>query len=101
MITEQAVRDALRNVIDPEVGVNVVDLGLVYSIAIEAGAIRVQLAMTTPACPLVDHLVSESEAAIGAAVPATETVSIEVVDTPPWTPDMMSDVARQQLGWTH
>jgi metal-sulfur cluster biosynthetic enzyme len=97
--TEDAIRDALRCVIDPEAGLNVVDLGLVYGIDVSAGRIGVRMTMTTPACPLGDTLMESARAAIRAAAPKVPDIKIELVWDPPWNPGMMSDIARGHFGW--
>jgi len=97
--TEDAIRDALRYVVDPEVGLNVVDLGLVYGIEVSAERIGVRMTMTTPACPLGDTIMESARAAIHAAAPKVRDIKIELVWDPPWTPDMMSEIARGHFGW--
>lgn len=97
--TPDQLRDVLRVVVDPEVGVNIVDLGLVYNVAVSAAAVKVDLTMTSPACPLSDLVIADAEAALHAALPETCTVSIDLVWNPPWDPTMMSDKARENLGW--
>lgn len=97
--TENEVREALRTVIDPEVGINIVDLGLVYDIAVEPGRITVALTMTTPACPLGDLITGQARDAILMEAPEVDEVDIRLVWDPPWDPAMMSDAARKQLGW--
>jgi metal-sulfur cluster biosynthetic enzyme len=96
-MTEAGVREALREVVDPELGVNIVDLGLVYRIDIDADTARVTMAMTSPACPLRDYLEDLARSAVTAQFPDA-TVLIDIVTEPPWTEDMMTDAARQQLG---
>ncbi len=96
---EEAVRDALRSVDDPEVGMNIVDLGLVYRIDISPERVRVELTMTTPACPLGDLITDNCRRAVGALLPEGVGVDIELVWDPPWTPDRMSETARQTFGW--
>ncbi len=98
-MSPEAVRDALREVVDPEVGVNVVDLGLVYEVVVEGDAISVDLAMTSAACPLGSHLKGEAEAAIRRHLPAAGAVEVKLVNEPPWTPERMSEAARAALGW--
>ena len=98
MATETDVRDALRHVIDPEIGVNIVDLGLVYRIEVVGARVRITMTMTTPACPLADYLKELVTSAIRRVVPDAVGVEIDVVSEPPWDPDMMSDEARRQLG---
>lgn len=99
-MTPAGVRDALRLVIDPEIGMNVVDLGLVYGTDVTGGHVRVTMTMTTPACPLGESLTAEAEAAIRREVPGVTSVTVELVWEPPWQPAMMSDAAKEQLGWT-
>jgi metal-sulfur cluster biosynthetic enzyme len=97
--TSDAVRQALRDVIDPEIGMNIVELGLVYEADVVDGHVAVELTMTTPACPLGESIVEESKAAIQRHVPGVRSVRITLVWDPPWQPSMMSDAARKQLGW--
>ena len=97
--TEDAIRDALRYVVDPEVGLNVVDLGLVYGIETSAERIGVRMTMTTPACPLGDTIMESARAAVRAAAPKVPDIEIELVWDPPWNPNMMSEIAREHLGW--
>jgi metal-sulfur cluster biosynthetic enzyme len=97
--TEEEIRDALRFVVDPEVGLNVIDLGLVYGIEVSAERIGVRMTMTTPACPVADTLVESARAAVRAAAPSIADIDIELVWDPPWSPDMMSEIARAHFGW--
>lgn len=97
--TEEEIRDALRFVVDPEVGLNVIDLGLVYGIEVSAERIGVRMTMTTPACPVADTLVESARAAVRAAAPSIADIDIELVWNPPWSPDMMSEIARAHFGW--
>lgn len=96
---EDEIRDALRYVVDPEVGLNVVDLGLVYGIEAGAERITVRMTMTTPACPLGDTIIEAARAAIRAAAPKVADIEIELVWDPPWSPGMMSELARGHFGW--
>ncbi len=98
-ITEAAVLTAMRSVIDPELGVNVVDLGLVYGAEIDGRNVRVAMTMTTPACPLSSYLKGAAEGAVRSQVPEVGEVVIDIVWEPPWQPTMMSDAAKRQLGW--
>ena len=97
MATDADIRDALRTVIDPELGVNIVDLGLVYRIDVEGPRVRVEMTMTSPACPLGDYLKGLVEAAVTGAVPGVQHAEVALVWEPAWDPDMMSDQARRQL----
>lgn len=96
-MTENEIRDALRGVIDPELGVNIVDLGLVYGVGIDGSRVRVDMTMTTPACPLGDYLRDLVEAGIKQRIAGVERVDVDLVWDPPWNPDMMSDAARRRL----
>jgi metal-sulfur cluster biosynthetic enzyme len=96
---EGEVRSALASVEDPEAGMNIVDLGLVYSIAAEPARVRVSMTMTSPACPVAPYLVDEATAAIRAVAPEGTDVEVELVWEPPWTPDLMSAEAKSRFGW--
>jgi len=98
-LTEDEVWEALRTVDDPEVGVNVVDLGLVYGVEIRGGDVSVRLTMTSPACPLGDVIVGNAEAAIRGAAPGAGRIDVALVWEPPWTPERMSEAARGRFGW--
>jgi metal-sulfur cluster biosynthetic enzyme len=97
---ESDVREALKTVEDPEAGMSIVDLGLVYAIATAAGRVHVQMTMTSPACPVGPYLVDEAAAAIRAAAPEGTDVEVELVWEPPWTPERMSPEAQSRFGWS-
>jgi metal-sulfur cluster biosynthetic enzyme len=99
-MSEDDVREALKTVEDPEAGMNIVDLGLVYGIAVAPGRVRVEMTMTSPACPVGSYLVDESAAAIRALAPAGTDVEVELVWEPPWTPELMSKEAQSRFGWS-
>jgi metal-sulfur cluster biosynthetic enzyme len=99
LANEERIREALRSVDDPEVGMNIVDLGLVYRIDIAPQRVRVELTMTTPACPMGDLISENAHRAVCAALPEEVAVEVALVWDPPWTPDMMSESARQTFGW--
>ncbi|MGE5640186.1 MAG: metal-sulfur cluster assembly factor [Clostridia bacterium] len=98
-MTEEDALQALRTVEDPEAGMNIVDLGLVYSVVMGEKKIRVEMTMTSPACPAGSYLVEEAQAAIRAVAPEEADVEIELVWEPPWTPERMSAEARTRFGW--
>ena len=100
MPDDDAVREALRQVDDPEAGMNIVDLGLVYGVDVMDGAVHVDLTMTTAACPMADMIVAQVNDVITAIVPVGTAVDVELVWDPPWTPDKMSGIAREHFGWT-
>jgi len=99
-MTEEDIRQALQGVEDPEAGMSVVDLGLVYGISVAEGKVRVEMTMTSPACPAAPYLVDEAAAAIRATAPEGTDVEVELVWDPPWTPERMSPQARERFGWT-
>lgn len=97
---DQAVLEALRTVDDPEAGMNIVDLGLVYAVEVRAGGVAIDLTMTTAACPMTDMIVEQAHEAVAAVVPAGTVVDVRLVWDPPWTPDRMSGIAKEHFGWT-
>ncbi len=101
-IAEDKVREALKQVIDPELFVNIVDLGLIYEIKIaenDAGKsdVEVEMTMTSPACPAGPQLLGQSKDFVGRLEEVNE-VDVKLVMEPPWTPDRMTEDARDQLG---
>jgi len=100
-ITEDAVRETLKQVIDPELFVNIIDLGLVYSVIVEPAGekenIKIEMTMTSPACPAGPQLIGQSKQVLGALEGVGE-VEVRLVMTPPWSPDLMTESARDQLG---
>ncbi len=99
-MSEADVREALKTVEDPEAGMNIVDLGLVYGIRVEPGKVHVDMTMTSPACPVAPYLVDESVAAIRAIAPEGTDVHVDLVWEPPWTPERMSPEAQSRFGWS-
>ena len=89
---------ALKTVIDPELGINIVDLGLVYHAARTANGIDIELTMTTPACPLGEMMTEEIKLVLRDRFPDLPDVRVEIVWDPPWSPDLMSEESRRQLG---
>lgn len=91
------VLQALKGVVDPEIGVNIVDLGLVYHAERGSTGIDVALTLSTPSCPLSEMLIDEIRETLQKRFADTSAIYVELVWDPPWTPDRMSDAARQQL----
>ena len=89
---------APKGVIDPEVGVSIVDLGLVYRAARTSAGIEVALTMTTPSCPLGEMLAEEARDVLRREFPEAPSVRVELVWEPPWSPDRMSEIATSKLG---
>lgn len=101
-VNEDTVREALKQVVDPELFVNIVDLGLIYTVTVseaEEGKsnVSIEMTMTSPACPAGPQLIQNSKDAIG-RIEGVSGVEVKLVMTPPWTPDRMTDDARDQLG---
>jgi metal-sulfur cluster biosynthetic enzyme len=96
---ETEVMQALSGVEDPEAGMSIVDLGLVVGVQAAPARVRVQMTMTSPACPAAPYLVDEARAAIRALAPAGTDVQVELVWDPPWTPERMSAEAQEKFGW--
>lgn len=94
-----AVRATLRGVMDPELGIDIVSLGLVETIESAPGRLSVGLIMTAFACPMHGHLAREAEAALRRAAPGGVEVSVRVLDKPAWSPARMAPEARRLLGW--
>ena len=93
-------RELLREVIDPEIGINIVDLGLVYDVGLSGdGVAAIRMTLTTPGCPLGGYIDDEIHRILW-ATPGISDIDVRIVWDPPWDPDeMMSDWAKEQLGW--
>lgn len=98
-ISEADILDQLGRVIDPELGMNIVDLGLVYEVQVAHDAVSVSMTMTTPACPIASHLVDQVKLLLRSQFPALQSIDVQLVWEPLWNPFMMSWKARAQLGW--
>jgi metal-sulfur cluster biosynthetic enzyme len=95
----ETLREALRGVIDPEAGMNIVDLGLVYDITVTTDGVHVVMTTTSPACPVGALIADEVDAALRAALPADVPVHVTLTWSPAWDSSMMSDAARRHFGW--
>lgn len=89
--------DALRQVIDPELMINIVDLGLVYDVEREGNVVTVDMTLTSPACPAGPQIMQQSKMALE-RIDGVDEAKIKLVMSPPWSPDRMTDDARDQLG---
>jgi len=98
MVEEEDVLEALSNVIDPELGLDFVELGLVYGVEIDGGTVAVTFTLTTPACPIGPQVSEQMQEFVG-DVPGVEEVVPNMVFNPPWTPDKMSEDAKFALGY--
>ncbi len=98
LVIEAQVIEALRTCFDPEIPVNIYELGLIYDVKVEpAGAVEVRMTLTSPHCPVAQSLPAEVEARIK-EVPGVTDARVEVVWDPPWEPSRMSEAAKLQLG---
>jgi metal-sulfur cluster biosynthetic enzyme len=98
MPTVEEVEDALTNVIDPELGLDFVELGLIYGIEIEGGRVHVTFTLTSPGCPIGPQVSEQIEEFVG-ELDDVESVESSMVFQPPWTPDKMSEDAKFALGF--
>ena len=90
--------DRLHAVYDPELGIDVASLGLIYDLRVEAGRATVRMTLTTPGCPMSDSMPAAVRRALE-LIPGVADVTVDLVFEPPWVPEMMSEPARQALGW--
>ena len=96
-LTREAVLEQLKQVYDPEVPINVVDLGLIYDVKVNEGNVSVQMSLTAPGCPLGAYIAQQVQRAI-LELDGVEDANVEMVFEPPWSPEMMSGDAKKQLG---
>lgn len=96
---QAAVMAALSTVSDPEHGINIVDLGLVYGVDVAPGRVIVRLTLTSPGCPMGNLILGDAEEAVQAVVPPDTVVDLDLVWQPPWGPEHMSDAAKRHFGW--
>ncbi len=98
MVDEEAVTEALTNVIDPELGLDFVELGLIYGVDVDGSKVSVTFTLTTPACPIGPQISEQIEEFVG-ELEGVEEVTSSMVFTPPWSPDKMSEDAKFALGY--
>jgi metal-sulfur cluster biosynthetic enzyme len=98
VFTEEDVTEALSNVIDPELGLDFIELGLVYDVAIDGPKVDITVTLTTPACPIGPQVSEQMKEFVG-EIDGVEEVVPTMVFTPPWTPDNMSEDAKFALGY--
>jgi len=99
MVTKDDVMEALKTVVDPEVGISIIDLGLVYDVnVVDDKKVFVNMTLTTPGCPMAQVIAKDAERTVS-MIEGLEVVQVNLVWDPPWTPDMMSDDAKRMLGW--
>ncbi len=98
LVKEEEVLRMLKTVFDPEIPVNIYDLGLIYKIDIEGDTCNIDMTLTAPSCPAADFLVEDIRQKVG-SVEGINTVNVNLVFEPEWTKDMMSDEAKLELGF--
>jgi metal-sulfur cluster biosynthetic enzyme len=98
MVDEDEVLEALSNVIDPELGLDFVELGLVYGVEIDGGCVNITFTLTTPACPIGPQVSEQMQEFVG-EIEGVEEVVPNMVFSPPWTPERMSEDAKFALGF--
>lgn len=100
-VNEDTIRESLKQVIDPELFVNVIDLGLIYSVVAteqnDKTDVEIEMTLTSPACPAGPQLIQQSKDVLG-RLEGIGDVNVKLVMTPPWTPDRMTEDAKDQLG---
>ncbi|MAR33932.1 MAG: aromatic ring hydroxylase [Chloroflexi bacterium] len=96
-LNNDTVMEALRDVFDPEIPVNVVDLGLIYSVEVSDGDVHVEMTLTAPGCGMGPYIAQQAEWRI-AEIDDVEDVQVDVVFEPPWTPDMITEEGKALLG---
>ena len=97
-ISKEKIMEALKSVYDPEIGIDIVNLGLIYDLSVDdSGNVSIKMTLTTPACPLAGT-VEEAVRAVVSAIDGVESVNVEIVWDPPWNPSMMSEEAKEMLG---
>ena len=94
--TPDAILEAMKAVVDPEIGINVVDLGLVYDVTTQPGKARVEMTLTSMGCPLTE-LIHQQCTLVLTRLPGIDDVEVDFVFTPPWSTEMISDDAREEL----
>ena len=97
MVTVDNVRDVLKNVYDPEIPINVVDLGLIYDVQVDEGNVAVAMTLTAPGCGMGPFIAQQAEWAIS-EIDGVEDVEVEMVFDPPWSPEMISEDGKKLLG---
>lgn len=97
MPDQETIYEALKTVTDPEVGINIVDMGLIYGLEIEDTKVDVFMTLTSPGCPAGPQILSQVDTAVR-DLDGVEEVDVNVIWTPPWSPEMLSDEARDELG---
>ncbi|MEA3337771.1 MAG: metal-sulfur cluster assembly factor [Chloroflexota bacterium] len=98
-VNPEDIREKIREgVIDPEIGLNIVDIGLIYDVEVEENIAEIDMTLTSPGCPLGPQIIREVKVAVTSNFPELEAVNVNIVWQPFWSPEMMSDWAKDELG---
>ena len=97
MVTEEIVLEQIKQIIDPDIGLNIVDMGLIYGVDINDDIVNITMTLTSPGCPAAPQLLNGSQTVVQ-QLDGVEEVNVNVVGTPPWDPEMMSEEAKDELG---
>lgn len=97
MVTEESVFEAIKEIIDPEIGINIVDMGLIYDVEIDDTTVDITMTLTSPGCPAGGQIINGTQH-VTQQMEGVEEVNVSVVWTPRWTPEMMSEEAKDELG---
>ena len=98
MVTEEIVLEQIKQIIDPDIGLNIVDMGLIYGVDINDDIVNITMTLTSPGCPAAPQLLNGSQTVVQ-QLDGVEEVNVNVVWTPPWDPEMMSEEAKDELGF--
>jgi len=99
MITREQVDEVLKDCYDPEIPVNVLDLGLIYDVNLEEERINVRMTLTAPGCGMGPMIAEDVRTKLMSRIPGIKEARVELTFDPPWTPEKMSEKARKDLGW--
>lgn len=98
VVDKEAILEALRQVYDPEIPVDVVNLGLVYEVKIDGAKVQIRMTTTAPGCPVADYIAAQAKRVVGRLEGVGE-VDVEMVYEPPWKMEMMSEEGKRVMGW--
>ncbi|MGI9559014.1 MAG: metal-sulfur cluster assembly factor [Thermodesulfobacteriota bacterium] len=96
VVSKEKVFEILGDIYDPEIPVDIVNLGLIYNVEVEGGGVKILMTMTSPGCPAAGQIVAEAKM-LTSEIEGVDKVDVEVVWDPPWTPEMMSEAARESF----
>lgn len=97
MVTEESVLESIKEIIDPEIGINIVDMGLIYEVDIDDTTVDITMTLTSPGCPAGGQIINGTQH-VTQQMEGVEEVNVNVVWTPRWTPELMSEEAKDELG---